>query len=174
MRRPTAALLATALLVAAAVAGACSRRAAERAAEPWEGPTGPSGPTEAVSIPSLGVTLRVPSGTEVEHVGGGAAFYTQPGARNPRSFSLGFGQPALVHEGPETKRQERTLPGGALIRYTLREATEGSGGTESFLDGAMVVGQQVLAVHCHDQAEAPAKPSAEWCLEWLATVRAAD
>ena len=34
-------------------------------------------------------------------------------------------------------------------------------------------GFKVLAVHCHDQAEAPAKPSAEWCLEWLATVRGA-
>ena len=91
--------------------------------------------------------------------------------RAARSFSLEDGEPALVHSEPAISRQEKVLAGGNRIRYELRNSDGGSGGAEAYLDGALVVGQLVLAVHCHDQAEEPAKPSAEWCLEWLATVR---
>lgn len=144
-----------------------------RPTEPWAGPTSGSGPTEEVAIPSLAVSIRVPAGTEVEHVAGGATFYVTPGSRAARSFSLGEGEPELVHEQAATTRQEKKLPGGNLIRYELRTAEGGSGGAEAFLDGAIVVGQHVLAVHCHDQAEPPATPAGDWCLEWLATAEPA-
>lgn len=144
-----------------------------KAAEPWAGPTAGTGPTEYIDVPSLGVTLQVPAGTDTVHVGAGATFYVNPGARAARSFSLEEGEPALVHGEPATSRQEKKLPGGGRIRYELRTSDGGSGGAEAYLDGALVVDQRVLAVHCHDQAEEPATPSAEWCLEWLATVRGA-
>jgi len=156
-------------LLAFAVLAGCS----PKPVEPWSGPTSATGSTEHVAIPSLAVTLQVPAGTDTVHVGAGATFYVEPDTRRARSFSLEDGEPAVVHTEPADSRQEKRLPGGAKIRYELRSFEGGSGGAESFLDGAMVVDQQVLAVHCHDQAEAPAKPSAEWCLEWLATVRGA-
>ena len=156
-------LLLCALLLAAA---ACT---APKPTEPWTGPTSGEGPTEEVSIPSLGVTIRVPAGTEVVHLAGGATFYVTPHARAGRSFSLGTGEPALVHGEAATSRQEKKLAGGNRIRYELRTSHEGSGGAEEFLDGAIVVGQDVFAVHCHDQSET--QPHAEWCLEWLATAR---
>lgn len=141
--------------------------------EPWSGPTSGDGATEEIAVPSLGVTIRVPTGTEVTHLGGGATFHVAPGSRVDRSFSLGTGEPALVHGEAATSRQEKKLAGGNLIRYELRTAEGGSGGAEEYLDGAIVVGQDVFAVHCHDQAEEPGKPSAEWCLQWLATARLA-
>lgn len=142
--------------------------------EPWAGPsTATDGATENIAIPSLDITLDVPVGTETVHVGAGATFYVNPGHRRVRSFSVGDGEPALVHPEPAISRQEKKLPGGALIRYELRASEGGSGGAEAYLDGAMVVGQQVLAVHCHDQQEWPTAASAEWCLEWLATIRRA-
>lgn len=156
-----------ALLLLALASAGCS----PKAAEPWAGPKPAAGPTEDVAIPSLGITLQVPAGTDVVHVGAGATFYVNPGARAARAFSLEDGEPALVHGEPAVARHEKKLPGGSRIRYELRVSTGASGGPEAFLDGALVVGQQVLAVHCHDQAEEPATPSAEWCLEWLATVR---
>lgn len=160
----------THLLLLLLLASACT---ATKPTEPWTGPTSGEGPTEEVAVPSLGITIRVPSGTDVAHLGSGATFYVAPGSRSGRSFSLEMGEPAVVHGEAATSRQEKKLPGGNLIRYEIRSADGGSGGAEEFLDGAIVVGQDVFAVHCHDQAEEPAKPSAAWCLEWLATARTA-
>lgn len=155
MRRP---LL---LLLLPLIAG-CSRKAVG----PWEGPVATG---DDVAIPALGITLSVPPGTETQFVGAGATFYVSPGTRAARSFSIGSGDPAILHDGPAT-RHEKVLEGGNRVRYELRSANEGSGGPESFLDGVIVVGQDVFAVHCHDQSDAGA-PDAQWCLQWLATAR---
>lgn len=161
------------LLLCLVAASGCSTSAKQQPKdEPWSGPVAPSGPTEEVAVPSLGITLVVPAGTQVEHVGAGATFFVEPDTRRARSFSIEQGMPALVHPGPANQRRERTLKkNGALIRYEVRLADEGSGGAEAFLDGVIVVDQDIFAVHCHDQAEAPAEPQAEWCFEWLATAK---
>lgn len=153
------------LLLLVLVAG-CSQ--SQKPVEPWEGPVATG---DEVDVPGLGISLSVPPGTETQYVGSGATFYVSPDARAARSFSIGDGDPALVHEGPAT-RHEKVLKGGNRIRYELRSSSEGSGGPESFLDGVIVVGQDVFAVHCHDQAsEMGAAPDAQWCLQWLATAR---
>ena len=139
----------------------------QKAVEPWEGPVATG---DEVDVPPLGISLKVPPGTETHFVGAGATFYVSPGERAARSFSVGQGDPALVHEGAAT-RHEKVLPGGNRVRYELRTANEGSGGPEAFLDGVIVVGQDVFAIHCHDQAAEMATPDATWCLQWLATAR---
>lgn len=152
------------------VAAACAKRASD---EPWS-PTAPTGPTAEVAVPSLGLTLVVPAGTQVEHLGAGATFFVEPDTRRARSFSIEQGMPALVHPGPAAERREVTLgKNRATVRYEVRLATEGSGGTEAFLDGVIVVDQDVFAVHCHDQAEPPDQPAPDWCFQWLQTARLA-
>ena len=157
------ALLVRRLLLVLLIAG-CSQKAP---VEPWEGPVATG---DEVAIPALGISLSVPPGTETQFVGDGATFYVSPEARAARSFSIGAGDPALVHDGAAT-RHEKVLKGGNRIRYELRTANEGSGGPESYLDGVIVVGQDVFAVHCHDQAPEMGTPDAQWCLQWLATAR---
>lgn len=124
-----------------------------------------------VEIPALGLTLDVPPGSEVVHAAGGVTVYTQPDQRVSRGFAIEEWPPPTVHPETPAPAVTRKLPGGATLEYIVRTSDGGSGGSEAFLTGQLLVGGLPFAVHCHDQAEASAQLDPTWCLEHLATVR---
>src|SRR5207244_7553241 len=106
--------------------------------------------------------------TETSYAGAGATFFTDPDARNPRVFSIEEWPSAPVHTEPPSPRMTRKLPDGGQIDYLVQQiGDDGSGGTEAALSGAFTLQDQTFAIHCHDQAEPPAKPAPEWCLKYV-------
>jgi hypothetical protein len=88
-----------------------------------------------------------------------------PHTRKIRLFTL-----APASSGEKTYDRSETLGNGAVLRYSLDEATgSGSGEPEQELRGQLEIGGRVLSVLCHDQAMTP---SPYWvCVPYLHHIR---
>lgn len=122
----------------------------------------PASPRDSVDVTltALGLGLRAPLATTVEHGPDGATLTTAPGARvSPR---------ITLHRGPGVPGTTRqSLRDGLVVSYTLRRDEGGSAGPVERLEGTLELGDCRLAVTCDDQGE---PPDATWCLPFLATL----
>jgi hypothetical protein len=88
-----------------------------------------------------------------------------PHARKIRLFRL-----APASGGEKTYDRSETLGNGAVLRYSIDEATGGgSGEPEQELRGQLEIGSRVLSVLCHDQAMTPSPYRV--CVPYLHRIR---
>jgi hypothetical protein len=130
-----------------------------RAAPAWVG--------EEQRLPGIGMFVRLPPQMAAHLDGAGVLVTSKLDTRTRPSLRLipwETGRSAVT-------TVERLLANGAVLRYRVEHFSGGSGGDEEQLIGSVSLAGRQFAVECHDQAEWPGEPRAEWCLSIIGTLR---
>ena len=160
MRRATPGLLSVVLLGGLlSIGDGCTRTSA---------PAGDQAARSLRDLPALPLRMSLPISAALAPSADGVRIELRPGTRSPRAATIAPSNGTAPSAGSHV-RQERP---GLRIQYELKFFEgAGSGGDEQTLEGVVEVDGQRFRISCHDQAEAPAKPDAEWCIPWLATLQ---
>jgi hypothetical protein len=77
----------------------------------------------------------------------------------------------LRHGGEGSYDRSRQLANGARLNYHSSQAEGGSAGAQFVLEGVLQIDGIELTVECFMQGEWPVVPCADWCGEYLGTMR---